>query len=109
MVDKRRVLGVLAISHLVLARDRGDFLVCAGEADKGGMELRDKTRELLDRVVFWIDGDEQYLHTLGVVAEPLHEHGEFRHRRRADIRTVGEAEEHDHDLALEIRGLRRRS
>ena len=61
MINVRRILGVLAIGNFIFARDRSNFLVSAGEADKGRMELRDKTRELLDRIVFRVNGDKQYL------------------------------------------------
>jgi hypothetical protein len=66
------------------------------------MEHRDVLSEMLRRVAFGIDGDEQRLHLIGCGTELVHGETDGLQVGRADIRAVGEAEINQHQLAVEV-------
>jgi len=54
------------------------------------------------RIALGVDGDEQHLQAVGVLAEFVRHAGQFRERGRTHLRTMHEAEEDRDYLAPEI-------
>ena len=56
--------------------------------------------DLFRRVALGVDGDEEHLNLVGLVAQPFEHLFQLAQRGRADIRAVGVTEEDQHDLAF---------
>src|SRR4051794_3839998 len=94
----RHLLGIDAIGPL-RSNDRG---FVAGDADDAWIKTRQIVFEFLRRVALWIDGDKQRANILGVGAKRAENLRDLEQRGRTDVRTVGEAEEHQERMALQI-------
>jgi hypothetical protein len=92
-----------------LIRDGFDArLIGGGEADELGIEIRHVFRQLRRRIPFCIDRNEDHLRWCRALGGPqaLVHRGQRRQRRRAEIRTIRIAEEHERPMAAEIRGAK---
>src|SRR3546814_20078588 len=65
----------------------------AGQTDEAGMEGGDVFRHHRDGVARRIDGDEERYHTVCLRAQQIEHACHVGQRRRANVRTMGEAEE----------------
>jgi len=102
-IAARRAAGHLLIEDLELLGDPRGRVRVAVQAEEARVERRHVLGEQRRGVALRIDGHEQHLHPVGLVAEQLHHLGHLGERRRADVRALGEAEEHRDHLAAEVR------
>src|SRR5207245_2531485 len=105
-----------AVIHRVVPRRSRRFLVedledagnlprrCGvpGQAEEARIESGHVLREQTRRVALGIDGDEQALYALAVLAQRTHRGCEGRERGRANVGAAREPESDDDDLAREI-------
>src|SRR5262249_49524736 len=87
---------------LVGARDFADLPAIPRQPDHPWMKQRDIALELLGRVQFRIDGDEQRLHRLAHRSELVDRSGNRLQVGRAGIRASGEAEIDQEQLVSEV-------
>ncbi|GCC48798.1 hypothetical protein chiPu_0033032, partial [Chiloscyllium punctatum] len=95
---QRHLLGVDAIARQHL----GDRCGIAGQALEVRIEARQIVLHRRSGVAFRIDRNEIGVHAVGVLAHRLQDLGNLEQRGRADVRAMGEAEEDQRRLALEV-------
>ncbi len=95
---ERHLLVVDAIG-LAGRRDRGRI---AGQPDEVRIEARQVVLHDRRRIALGIDGDEEGAGAISIGAERPHDLGHLEQGRRADVRAMGEPEEHQEWTALEV-------
>ncbi len=102
MIDLRGLAGGLGVPDLVGEGEPLDGAGFAGQADQPRVKERDIAAQLLGRIRFGIDGDEQRLHRLARRAELVDRRGHRLQVDRADVRAEREAEIDQQRLAAEV-------
>ena len=102
MLDARIRPGALRDRDLVVLDNTIDVGTAAGQTNEVRIKSLEKTCQLSGCVVFRVDGNEQYLHVRGILAERPLDCGEAHQRRCADVRAMRKAEEQDAQSAVVV-------
>jgi len=99
--------GRLGVIDPETSGDRADLGLAAGQGHQARMEVGDELAHDLRRIARRIDGDEDRRHLVGGGAQLIERRRHGLQFDRTDIRTMGEAEEHQHELPVELGAIAR--